>query len=79
MRSSDRATAGTLKQMPRATGLTMTPDAEVAAAPEAEPRAPRRTSDMLGIAYLATLAIVMTIWVGGLIWAAISVFEWVVS
>ena len=79
MRSRDRATAGTLKQMPRATGLTMTPDAEVAAAPEAEPRATRRASDLLGIAYLATLGIVMTIWVGGLIWAAISVFEWVLS
>ena len=71
----DRATAGTLKRL----AFAMTPDAEVAAASEAEPRAPRPLSDLLGVAYLATLGIVMTVWVGGLIWAAVSVVGWLVS
>jgi hypothetical protein len=57
----------------------MTTDAELATASEAETHRPRRMPDLLGIAYLTTLGVVMTIWVGGLIWAAVSVVEWLVS
>lgn len=57
----------------------MAPDAKVATASEVEPREPRRFSDLLGFAYLATVGIVMTIWVGGLIWAAVAVVGWMVS
>jgi hypothetical protein len=57
----------------------MAPDAELTTASQVEPHAPRRLADLLGIAYLATLGIVMTIWVGGLIWAAVAVVEWMVS
>jgi len=75
MRSRARATAGTLKR----SALAMAPDADIATATDAEPRDPRRLSDLLGFAYLATVGIVMTIWVGGLIWAAVAVVGWMVS
>jgi hypothetical protein len=57
----------------------MTPDAELAATSEAEPHAPRRLADLLGVAYLATLGVVMTVWVAGLVWAAVAVVGWMVS
>jgi hypothetical protein len=39
----------------------------------------RERSDPLGIAYLATIGIVMLAWIAGLVWAAIAFFNWVVS
>jgi hypothetical protein len=36
-------------------------------------------SDPLGIAYLATIGIVMLAWIAGLVWAAIAFFSWLVS
>jgi hypothetical protein len=36
-------------------------------------------SDPLGIAYLATIGIVMLAWIAGLVWAAIGFFGWLVS
>ena len=31
------------------------------------------------VAYLATLGVVMTVWVAGLVWAAVAVVGWMVS
>jgi hypothetical protein len=53
----------------------MTQEAE-AAAPETDTQAARPAPDLLGVAYLATMGIVMTAWVGGLIWAALAVIKW---
>ncbi|MBR0958873.1 hypothetical protein [Bradyrhizobium japonicum] len=39
----------------------------------------RHRSDLLGIAYLGTIAIVMLAWIAGLVWAAIAFFSWLVS
>jgi hypothetical protein len=39
----------------------------------------RERSDPLGIAYLATIGIVMLAWIAGLVWAAIAFFSWLVS
>ncbi|WP_027574502.1 hypothetical protein [Bradyrhizobium sp. WSM1743] len=39
----------------------------------------RQRSDLLGIAYLVTIAIVMLAWIGGLVWATIAFFSWLVS
>src|SRR3954469_16531162 len=39
----------------------------------------RERSDPLGIAYLATIGIVMLAWIAGLGWAAIAFFGWLVS
>lgn len=39
----------------------------------------RERSDPLGIAYLATIGIVMLAWITGLVWAAIAFFGWLVS
>jgi hypothetical protein len=39
----------------------------------------RERSDPLGIAYLATIGIVMLAWIAGLVWAAIAFFNWLVS
>ncbi len=39
----------------------------------------RERSDPLGIAYLATIGIVMLAWIAGLVWAAIAFFGWLVS
>jgi hypothetical protein len=75
MRSRQGAAAGTIKP----TALpAMTPEAE-ATAPEAETRAPRQGPDLFGVAFLATIGIVMIAWVGGLIWAATAVVEWLMS
>jgi hypothetical protein len=56
----------------------MTPEAE-ATAPEAESRAPRQGPDLLGVAFLATIGIAMIAWIGGLIWAATAVVQWLMS
>ncbi|MHB0767711.1 hypothetical protein [Bradyrhizobium sp. 5.13L] len=39
----------------------------------------RHRSDLLGIAYLGTIAIVMLAWIGGLVWGTIAFFTWLVS
>lgn len=39
----------------------------------------RERSDPLGIAYLATIGIVILAWIAGLVWAAIAFFSWLVS
>lgn len=56
----------------------MTQEAETAA-PEATTQPPHRSPDLLGPAYLATLGIVMTAWIGGLVWAAVTVLNWLMS
>ena len=48
------------------------------AAAEIAVPAPRERSDPLGIAYLATIGIVMRAWIAGLVWAAIAFFNWLV-
>jgi hypothetical protein len=53
--------------------MTQEAAAEVAAPTQ------RERSDPLGIAYLATIGIVMLAWIAGLVWAAIAFFNWVVS
>jgi hypothetical protein len=49
------------------------------AAAEIAVPAPRERSDPHGIAYLATIGIVMLAWIAGLVWAAIAFFGWLVS
>lgn len=49
------------------------------AAAEARVPTSRDRSDLLGVTFLATIGIVMLGWVGGLVWAAISFFNWLVS
>jgi hypothetical protein len=56
----------------------MTQEAEIAAT-EATTQPPHRSLDLLGPAYLATLAIVMTAWIGGLIWTAVTILKWLMS
>ncbi|MGV7216839.1 hypothetical protein [Bradyrhizobium sp. UFLA05-112] len=55
----------------------MTHDAE-AAATDADAQAPRRSRDLLGFAYLATIGVVMVAWIGGLIWAGVAVVRWLI-
>lgn len=56
----------------------MTQEAE-AATHHADPDAARRSTDLLGLAFLATIGIVMTVWVSGLIWAASQLVMWLMS
>ena len=58
--------------------IAMTQKVE-AAAPEIAPQAPRQSADLLGPAYLVIIATVMTAWIGGLVWAALAVFNWLTS
>ncbi|KRQ03114.1 hypothetical protein ACNJX9_22185 [Bradyrhizobium sp. DASA03076] len=48
---------------------------------EAEAQAPAsmRKADLQGFAFLATIAIVMTAWIGALVWAAMAFLSWLVS
>ncbi|MCK1622446.1 hypothetical protein IVA87_01975 [Bradyrhizobium sp. 147] len=39
----------------------------------------RQGSALLGIAYLGTITILMLAWIGGLVWAAMAFFNWLVS
>lgn len=50
-----------------------------AAAAEAHVPTRRDRSDLLGVTFLATIGIVMLAWVGGLVWVAISFFNWLVA
>lgn len=49
------------------------------AAAEAHVPSSRDRSDLVGVTFLATIGIVMLAWVGGLVWAAISFFNWLVA
>lgn len=49
-----------------------------AAAETVPPTQPHR-HDLLGIAYLGTIAIVMLAWISGLVWGTIAFFTWLVS
>ena len=55
----------------------MTQEAE--AAGRADVAASSRKADLHGLAFLATIAIVMTAWIGGLVWAAMAFLSWLVS
>lgn len=54
----------------------MTQKAE-ATAPQTDGKGPRASTDLLGIAYLATTAVVMTAWICGLIWIGLGVVKWI--
>ena len=56
----------------------MTHDAE-AAASEPDARAPKRLPDLFGFAYLAIMGIVMTAWIGMLVWIACAAVNWLAS
>ncbi len=49
------------------------------AATEAQVPAQRERSGLFGVTLLATIGIVMLAWIGGLVWAAIAFFSWLVS
>lgn len=55
----------------------MTPEVNAAATDMQTP--PRRGSDLLGVAYLATASVVMTAWIGGLIWGGVALVIWLIS
>lgn len=55
----------------------MTIEAETAIQDDAA-ASPQR-ADLLGIACLSTIAIVMTVWIGGLVWLALAVMNWLMS
>jgi hypothetical protein len=49
------------------------------AAAEAHVPTNRERSGLFGVTFLATIGIVMLAWVGGLVWAAIWFFNWLMS
>ena len=53
----------------------MTHKAEAAARAEAS----SRKTDPFGLSLLAVIVLVMTAWIGGLIWAAMAFMTWLVS
>jgi hypothetical protein len=55
----------------------MTQEAE--AATRADAAASSRKTDLHGLAFLATIAIVMTAWIAGLVWAVMAFLSWLVS
>lgn len=38
-----------------------------------------RKTDLFGLSLLAAIVLVMTIWIGGLVWAAMAFLTWLVS
>lgn len=38
-----------------------------------------RKTDLFGLALLAAIVLVMTVWIGGLVWAAMALLTWLVS
>ena len=36
-------------------------------------------SDLFGVAFLVTIAVVMLAWIAGLVWAAMAFFNWLVA
>lgn len=55
--------------------FVMTPKAEAAA----QAGASARKTDLSGLALLAAIILVMTAWIGGLVWAAMAFLTWLVS
>jgi hypothetical protein len=53
----------------------MTQKAEAAA----QAHASSRKTDLFGLSLLAAIALVMTAWIGGLVWAAMAFLTWLVS
>jgi hypothetical protein len=53
----------------------MTQKAEAATQAGASPR----KTDLLGLVLLATIIMVMAAWIGGLVWAAMTFLNWLVS
>jgi hypothetical protein len=53
----------------------MTQKAEGTAQPEASPR----KADQAGLALLVAIILVITAWIGGLIWALMAFLNWLVS
>ena len=53
----------------------MTHKAEAAARAHAS----SRKTDLFGLSLLAAIVLVMTVWIGGLIWAAMAFLTWLVS
>ncbi|WOH56104.1 hypothetical protein [Bradyrhizobium sp. BWC-3-1] len=49
------------------------------AAIDTQTPAPRQGSDLLGGAFLATAGVIMTAWIGGLIWGAAALVIWVIT
>ncbi|UPK40092.1 hypothetical protein IVB18_24405 [Bradyrhizobium sp. 186] len=49
------------------------------AAAQADVATRRRKPDLFGAACLATIGIVMLVWIGGLIWAAMAMLNWLAS
>ena len=49
------------------------------AAAERDVPTQRQRRDLLGGALLATIGIVMLVWIAGLVWAAIAFFDWLLS
>lgn len=45
----------------------------------ARAHASSRKTDPFGLALLATIVLVMTAWIGGLVWAAMAFMTWLVS
>lgn len=56
-------------------GLLMTRKAEAAARAHAS----SRKTDLFGLSLLAAIVLVMTAWIGGLVWAAMAFLTWLVS
>ncbi len=52
---------------------------EAKATTRADTAASSRKTDLHGLAFLATIAIVMTAWIAALIWAAMAFLSWLVS
>lgn len=55
----------------------MTQEAE--AASEVGAATSPRKADIFGLALLATIGIVMTAWIGGLIWLAMVILNWLTA
>jgi hypothetical protein len=53
----------------------MTQKAEAAARAHAS----SRKTDLFGLSLLAAIVLVMTAWIGGLVWAAMAFMTWLVS
>ena len=45
----------------------------------AQAGATSRKTDLFGLVLLATIVLVMTAWIGGLVWAAMAFLDWLVS
>ncbi len=45
----------------------------------AQPNAPSRKTDLLGLSLVAIIIVTMTAWIGVLVWAAIAFLNWLVS